>query len=216
VLQQTTADLEAGEQQYYSVEWKLQELASSIYSMAGADGAMYAFRTHLFSPCPPDTLIEDFVIPISFVRQGKRVVHQPEALGWEGGPESLQEEFRRRVRIAAGAAQALLRGNGWPVGAPLRFWFVFISHKLLRWVSPLTGLAALAFAAAALPWPPAQLALAAAGAGAALALLRAFTGWRARLLDVPFYFFFGQCAHLLGLIKGATGRQSVLWEKASR
>jgi len=216
VLQQTTADLEAGEQQYYSVEWKLQELASSIYSMAGADGAMYAFRTHLFSPCPPDTLIEDFVIPISFVRQGKRVVHQPEALGWEGGPESLQEEFRRRVRIAAGAAQALLRGNGWPVGAPLRFWFVFISHKLLRWVSPLTGLAALAFAAAALPWPPAQLVLAAAGAGAALALLRAFTGWRARLLDVPFYFFFGQCAHLLGLIKGATGRQSVLWEKASR
>jgi cellulose synthase/poly-beta-1,6-N-acetylglucosamine synthase-like glycosyltransferase len=184
--------------------------------MAGADGAMYAFRTALFEPCPPDTLIEDFVIPISFVRKGMRVVHQPAAVGWERGPESLREEYRRRVRIAAGAAQALLRGNGWPVGAPLRFWFVFVSHKLLRWLTPLTGLAAVASAAAAWPWPPAQLVLALSGAALLMALLRAATGWRNRLLDVPFYFLFGQAAHLIGLLKGVAGRQSVLWEKASR
>lgn len=216
ILQETTGDLEAGEQQYYSVEWRLQELASSIYSMAGADGAMYAFRTRLFQPCPPDTLIEDFVIPISFVRRGKRVLHQPQAIGWERGPESLREEFRRRVRIAAGAAQALLRGNGWPVGAPLRFWFVFVSHKLLRWITPLTGLAALAAAVAARGWLPAQIALWGVAGAALLALLRAVTGWQARLLDVPFYFLFGQAAHLIGLLKGAAGRQSVLWDKASR
>jgi len=216
ILQETTGDLEAGEQQYYSVEWKLQELASAIYSMAGADGAMYAFRTRLFQRCPPDTLIEDFVIPISFVRQGKRVLHQPAAIGWERGPESLGEEFRRRVRIAAGAAQALLRGNGWPVGAPLRFWFVWFSHKFLRWVSPLTGLAALAAAVAVRGWLPGQIALWGFAAAALLALVRAITGWQARVLDVPFYFLFGQCAHLIGLVKGAAGRQSVLWEKASR
>jgi len=216
ILQETTGDLEAGEQQYYSVEWKLQELASAIYSMAGADGAMYAFRTRLFQPCPPDTLIEDFVIPISFVRQGKRVLHQPAAIGWERGPESLGEEFRRRVRIAAGAAQALLRGNGWPVGAPLRFWFVWFSHKFLRWVTPLTGLAALAAAVAVRGWLPGQTALWGFSATALLALVRAITGWQARVLDVPFYFLFGQCAHLIGLVKGAAGRQSVLWEKASR
>jgi biofilm PGA synthesis N-glycosyltransferase PgaC len=216
ILQETTGDLEAGEQQYYSVEWKLQELASAIYSMAGADGAMYAFRTRLFQRCPPDTLIEDFVIPISFVRQGKRVLHQPAAIGWERGPESLGEEFRRRVRIAAGAAQALLRGNGWPVGAPLRFWFVWSSHKFLRWVSPLTGLAALAAAVAVRGWLPGQIALWGFAAAALLALVRAITGWQARVLDVPFYFLFGQCAHLIGLVKGAAGRQSVLWEKASR
>lgn len=216
ILQETAPDLEGGEQQYYSVEWRLQELASSIYSMAGADGAMYAFRTPLFEPCPPDTLIEDFVIPISFVRKGRRVVHQPEAVGWERGPESLREEFRRRVRIAAGAAQALLRGNGWSLGAPPRFWFVFVSHKLLRWLTPLTGLAALACAAAAPGWLPARIALVSAAATVVLALLRAVTGWRARMLDAPFYFLFGQCAHLIGLVKGAAGRQSVLWEKASR
>jgi len=216
ILQETTGDLEAGEKQYYSVEWKLQELASEIHSMAGADGAMYAFRTRLFQPCPPDTLIEDFVIPIGFVRQGKRVLHQPAAIGWERGPESLGEEFRRRVRIAAGAAQALLRGNGWPVGAPPRFWFVWFSHKFLRWMTPLTGLAALAAAVAARSWLPAQLALWGFAAVAVLALVRAVTGWQARVLDVPFYFLFGQCAQLIGLIKGAAGRQSVLWEKASR
>ena len=216
ILQETTGDLEAGEKQYYSVEWKLQELASAIYSMAGADGAMYAFRTRLFRPCPPDTLIEDFVIPISFVRQGKRVLHQPAAIGWERGPESLAEEFRRRVRIAAGAAQALLRGNGWPVGAPARFWFVWFSHKFLRWVAPLTGLTALAAAVAARGWLPAQAALWGFAVVALLAVVRAVTGWQARVLDVAFYFLFGQCAQLIGLIKGAAGRQSVLWEKASR
>jgi len=63
VLTGTTQALNEGEGEYYSLEWFLQEEAGRMYSMAGADGAMYAFRRELFRPSPPDTLIEDLVMP---------------------------------------------------------------------------------------------------------------------------------------------------------
>lgn len=216
VLTGSAPQLDAPTEGYYSLEWLLQERASEIYSMPGADGAMYALRRELFRPCPPDTLIEDFVIPMAVVRQGKRVVFAPQAVGWEQGPASLAEEFRRKVRIAAGAAQALLRGNGWPGRAPLRFWAVFVSHKLLRWISPLTGMLALLLAAACFDRDLGRLVLAGFLVTAGLAFIRLLTGWGHLAVSAPFYFLFGQAALALGLVKGVFRRQSVLWAKADR
>jgi biofilm PGA synthesis N-glycosyltransferase PgaC len=216
VLQDTTPDLDRPTGQYYSVEWALQENSSIVYSMTGADGAMYALRRELFRPCPIDTLIEDFVIPMQVIRQGRRVVMEPRAIGWEKGVESLREEFRRKVRIAAGAAQALVRGNGWPGNAPARFWFIFLSHKLLRWLSPLTGLLVLTAAAATFDEPLSRMALAGMALISVLALLRLVTGWRQTVFSAPFYFLFGQVAIAWGLVKGLAGQQTVLWAKADR
>jgi poly-beta-1,6-N-acetyl-D-glucosamine synthase len=217
VLIDTTKALNEGEGQYYSLEWFLQEEAGRMYSMVGADGAMHAFRRHLYRPCPTDTLIEDLVMPVQIVRQGFRCLMEPRALAREEGPSSSQEEFRRKVRIAAGAAQAVIRGNGLPgEKAPLRFWFLFISHKLLRWASPLMALGVVI--SAALTWtnPWSQLVLAGSFLLAVLALVR----WRNpidhRMLNIPYYFVFGQAAVLYGLWRGATGRQSVLWAKVNR
>jgi len=216
ILTDTTPDLDHPTGQYYSLEWTLQENASAVYSMAGADGAMYAVERKLFRKCPDDTLIEDFVIPMDVIAQGKRVVFEPGALGWEKGVDSLAEEFRRKVRIAAGAAQALLRGNAWPRRAPARFWVIFISHKLLRWLSPVTGVL---ITLAALLWvsePAARITLAALAVMTILALLRLITGWKHNLVSAPFYFLFGEVAIAIGLLKGLTGHQTVLWAKADR
>ncbi len=217
ILTETTQALNDGEGQYYSLEWFLQEEAGKMHSMVGADGAMHTFRRELFRPCPPDTLIEDLVMPVQIVRQGFRCLMEPRALAWEEGPSSAQEEFRRKVRIAAGAAQAVLRGNGLPgEKAPLRFWFLFVSHKLLRWASPLMALGVVA--SAGLTWtnPWSQLVLAGAAVLALLALVRWRTGVNQRILNIPYYFVFGQAAVLYGLWRGATGRQSVLWAKVNR
>jgi cellulose synthase/poly-beta-1,6-N-acetylglucosamine synthase-like glycosyltransferase len=216
VLTDTTPDLDSPTGLYYSVEWALQENSSIIYAMAGADGAMYALRRELFRPCPNDTLIEDFVIPMHVIAQGKRVVLEPKALGWEKGVESLREEYRRKVRIAAGAAQGLIRGNIWPHNAPGRFWFVFVSHKVMRWISPVVAVAALL---AALLWIrelAAQIVLAGMGILAILALCRLLTGWKHTLFSAPFYFLFGEFALAVGLAKGFTGLQTVLWAKVDR
>jgi cellulose synthase/poly-beta-1,6-N-acetylglucosamine synthase-like glycosyltransferase len=175
--------------------------------MAGADGAMHAVRRHLFTRCPDDTLIEDFVMPMGVVRQGKRVVFEPKAIAWEDGPASLHEEFRRKVRIAAGAAQALIRGNGWPANAPLRFWFIWMSHKLLRWLSPVIGLLVLILALLSWNTLLGKAVLVGWVVLAVAALLR---------VNAAFYFLFGQAAILVGLIKGVTGTQSVLWAKQNR
>jgi cellulose synthase/poly-beta-1,6-N-acetylglucosamine synthase-like glycosyltransferase len=209
-------DLDRLTGQYYSVEWQVQENSSMVYSMVGADGAMYALRRELFSPCPTDTLIEDLVIPMRVIAQGKRVVLEPKALGWEEGVGSLREEFQRKVRIAAGAAQGLLRGNAWPSNAPARFWFIFVSHKLLRWLSPITG--ALIIGAAVAWWsePAAMLTIAVVIAIMGLALIRLLTGWKHSMVSVPFYLLFGQVAMAMGLLKGLTGHQTILWDKVDR
>lgn len=216
ILVETSQDLMESERSYYSLEWALQENASALYSMVGADGAMYALRRPLFRPCPSDTIIEDLVIPVGVVRQGYRVVFEPSAVGWEKGVTGIPEEFRRKTRIAAGAAQGLLRGNVWPVGAPARFWFIFASHKLLRWLSPITGLLLLALAVSARDQLLSQVVLAGFTAIMIAAVIRGVTGWKSRLLDAPFYFLFGQAALLWGLVKGAAGKQSVLWVKLDR
>ncbi len=215
-LTDTTQRLDQAEKHYYSLEWKLQSRAAEFYSMAGADGAMYAVRREMFRACPDDTLIDDFVIAVGVVRSGKRVVFEPAAIGWEKGPSSLKEEFRRKVRIAAGAAQSVLRGNGLPFGSTARMWFVFLSHKLLRWLSPF--LLALTILVAALTWwcPLSITTLMAVVLLLAAAALKLVFGLSHPLINAAFYFVFAQVSTGLGLVKGIAGTQSVLWEKANR
>lgn len=216
-LLNTTEELRGGEESYYSLEWLMQEEASRLWSMVGADGAMYAFRRELFRICPPDTIIEDLVMPLGIVRQGFRVVMEPAATAVEEGPQGEQEEFRRKIRIASGAAQGLKRGNAWPgEKAPAVFWFIWASHKLLRWMTPVTALLCVVLAALAWPHPLAGLILAGAAGIALLGAIRKVTGWNSPLLNAPYYFLFGQIAVLIGLWRGLRGSQSVLWAKANR
>jgi cellulose synthase/poly-beta-1,6-N-acetylglucosamine synthase-like glycosyltransferase len=216
VLTGTPESLRSSEEVYYSIEWGLQEQASRVYSMCGVDGALHAFRRELFVHFPSDTLIEDFALCMGIVRLGYRVVYEPAAVGWEKGPDSLAEEFRRKVRIAAGAAQSLIRGTSLPSNAPASFWFIWISHKLLRWISPLALLAALVIAGLTWDHLASRVVIYCTAILAVLAFLRAVTGWSILVLNTPFYFLFGQMAAGWGLIKGLLGKQSVLWRKANR
>lgn len=215
-LTDTTDPLSKGTGDYYTVEWGLQEHASSLYSMMGADGAMYAIRRELFQPPAPDTVIEDFVVPMSVLRQGYRVVFEPRALGWEQGSASLKEEFARKTRIGAGAIQSLLRGNGWPRRTAPKAWFIFVSHKLLRWLSPILGAATLVIAALTLNYTLSRVVIAGSLILSLAAGLRVVSKRSHRGLDGAFYFVFGQVAAAVGIIKGLSGKQSVLWVKANR
>lgn len=217
IITDSTAAIRDSEESYYSIEWLLQEKASAIWSMVGADGAMYAFRRELFVCPPAGTLIEDLAIPMAIVNQGYRAVMEPGALGWEAGPSSVQEEFRRKVRIAAGAAQALLWRTGVPGGkAPASFWFIWLSHKLLRWLSPLVAACAILLAACTPRERLSQVVLAGTALLVGLAGIRWITGLSWMPLNAAYYFVFGQIAVLWGFLKGLAGKQSVLWAKVNR
>ena len=120
---------------YWRLEEKIKSLESETGSVMGADGSLFAVRRTLFRPVPVD-LIDDFYTSISILCRGWRVVHAREFLAFERSSTSPREEFRRKIRIACRVfschrmlLKQLLRLH------PLDM-YKYVSHRLLRWLSP--------------------------------------------------------------------------------
>src|SRR5690606_36955376 len=125
------------ESAYWSYESAIKLEEGRRGALIGANGGLYALRRILFSPLPPDTIVDDFVIPLRVLEQGKAVVYEEQAVALEETTEDYGREFGRRARIAAGNFQALtlvprllLPSAGF---AAYAFW----SHKVIRWCAPL-------------------------------------------------------------------------------
>ncbi len=124
----------AGEGIYWKYESFLKRLDSEFYSVVGAAGELFSIRTSLFHEVPPDTIIEDFVQSLQLCKDGWLVRYEPNAYATESASSSMQEEQKRKVRIAAGAFQAMiiLRDLFNVFRYPILS-FQFISHRILRW-----------------------------------------------------------------------------------
>jgi cellulose synthase/poly-beta-1,6-N-acetylglucosamine synthase-like glycosyltransferase len=203
---------------YYRYERWVQRAESEVGSMVGADGALYAIRRSLFVPPPDDTILDDMVIPMSVVRGGRRVVYEPEAHAVEPGSDTAREELSRKIRVIAGAVQFMCRdSSAIPISAG-QVIFSLVSHKALRWLSPLFVAGALtsSIALAQTAWwysaaLAIQTALIAVGLAGCSRTLR-----RINAVAIAHYFCLVQAAAAVGLIRGLTGRQSVLWRRFDR
>ena len=139
---------------YWDWETKLKVAESALDSCIGANGAIYAMRAELFwREIPNNTLIDDFVFGVKVREQGFRMVYEPNAVAEEDLPD-VADEWTRRVRIGAGAYQALSLCRRallpLPLESPsphespnhritessLSFPWMFWSHKVLRWFTP--------------------------------------------------------------------------------
>jgi biofilm PGA synthesis N-glycosyltransferase PgaC len=212
------SDFGEGESLYYRLERALQRGESTVGSMIGVDGGMYVVRRELFRPLPPDTILDDFVTTMRVIQQGKRVVYEPTAVATENGTPLARQEFRRRVRVTAGAVQCLKRGDWPPLRRPVEFW-QFVSHKLLRWAGPI-WLGALVVASAIL-WNAGlvyRFALAAQVLGYVLAVAATFSLRlrKTRLGGVAFYFAMSHIAMAVGIVKGLLNFQRVVWNRTER
>ncbi|MGA7928929.1 MAG: glycosyltransferase family 2 protein [Candidatus Sulfotelmatobacter sp.] len=136
---------------YWRMEKKVRMLESASDSVVGATGALYAARRSLLAPIPPETILDDVLLPLQISRQGARVVFDGRARAWDDPDLGAEKEFRRKVRTLTGNYQ-LLQIAPWVLSGanPLRF--RFISHKLLRLAVPF-ALAALLVASAAVAGP---------------------------------------------------------------
>jgi len=135
---------DARESLYWRYETALKHYEGKHGCVLGANGGMYAIRRLLFQPLRPDTIVDDFVIPLRIALRGWKVPYDPGAVAYEATTEDAAHEFGRRVRIGAGNWQALMRLPELldpRVGFPC---FAFVSHKLLRWAAPLLLAIALA------------------------------------------------------------------------
>ncbi len=113
----------------------LRAAETQVGSVVGVDGGVDAVRHMLYRPMRADQL-PDFVLPLTVVEQGYRVVFEPEANLTEDTLTTEGSEYRMRVRVALRALWALWDKRGLlnPFGYKLFAWQLW-SHKVLRYMS---------------------------------------------------------------------------------
>ena len=218
------SDATAGEGFYWKYESKLKTWDSELYSVVGAAGELFSVRTSLYEPIEPDTILDDFMISMRVAEKGFRIIYEPEAYAVESGSENVSEELKRKVRIAAGGIQSIVRLRALllPFGH-FTLSFQYVSHRVLRWtITPFLMILAFVLnwmilgnnqSAVYLTMFSLQL----------LFYCSAALGWmleknkvRVKLLFVPYYFCMMNYAVIAGIKRYLTKQQSVTWEKAKR
>ena len=217
-LQSEQSSFGLAEALYYRLERSIHSGESNLGAVMGVDGGMYIIRRELFCELPVDTVLDDFSISMHVLRARKKLLYEPTAIADENSTELAMDEYRRRVRIGVGAAQVIARGHRPRCSQPGRM-ILFVSHKLLRWMSPwlLLGLLgasiALSFCEriALCILVPILLIAGIALAGALLPKLR-----RHWVVAVPFYFVLSQIAMAWGVIRGLLFDSSGVWARTKR
>ncbi len=124
---------------YWKYESKLKELDYRLYSAVGAAGELFALRRELFEPLPDDTLLDDFVLSMKIAMNGHVIAYCKDAYAIEEASAGMKEEGKRKVRIAAGGLQSIIRLK--PLLNIFRYGTLswqYTSHRVLRWsVTPL-------------------------------------------------------------------------------
>jgi biofilm PGA synthesis N-glycosyltransferase PgaC len=220
-----------GEGLYWKYESFLKKTDSAFYSVVGAAGELFSFRSSLFEAIPDNVILDDFVSSLKVAQKGYRIVYEPDAYAIELPSLSLQDEKKRKVRIAAGGFQAI--GLLTPL---LAFWkyprlsFLYISHRLLRWALSPFCLVLAFLSNGMLLLPKAALFLGSAGLPltllflgqlcfygiAAMASLSPSLRQRSRLAKLAYYFTFMNACAILGFFRFLRGNQKAIWEKAKR
>lgn len=214
----------AGEGLYWRYESLLKKLDSEFNSVIGAAGELFSMRTVLYQELPESTIIEDFVLSLQVCIKGFIVKYEPEAYAMETASKSLKDEQKRKIRISAGAFQAmgllkvLFNFLKYPVIS-----FQFISHRVLRWtLCPvclflifIVNLLLIISKSDDLYYLTFYLQV--------FFYLLALIGWimankniRVKALYVPYYFLFMNVSVIIGFKRFLQNEQSVLWEKSAR
>jgi cellulose synthase/poly-beta-1,6-N-acetylglucosamine synthase-like glycosyltransferase len=176
---------EAGTNQeglYWRYELWLRAHESALASVTAGNGAIYAVRPLAYVEVDP-VMGHDLAFPFNLVKRGWRAVYAPDALATEKMVPSIEGEWRRKRRMMSHAWPIVLRGGLLsPRGYPPLYAAMVLSHRALRYATPLLHIG---LALATLPLLRRPLYRAAAAAQAALlgaALAGGGVPWRPLLL----------------------------------
>jgi len=212
-----------GEGAYWKYESFLKKLDSELYSAVGAAGELFAIRTELFEQVEKDTLLDDFIISLRIAMKGYKIKYTPDAWAAETASENVSEELKRKIRIAAGGLQSIVRLL--PLLNIFRFGmlsFQYISHRVLRWsIIPvllpvllilsfllkdysviyniLFNMQLLFYMLAAAGW-----------------LMEKYNFAVPKLLYLPYYFYIMNYAVYRGMLRLVMKKQAVNWERSKR
>lgn len=212
----------AGEGLYWKYESALKRWDAELFSAVGAAGELFAIRTNLFNEVEPDTLLDDFIISLRVAMQGYKIDYDPDAYAIETASANVKEELKRKIRIAAGGIQSVVRL--YPLLNIFRYGllsFQYISHRVLRWtITPLCLLAILIVNAVLATQSGLFLFILALQV---LFYIFALIGWmledrklKVKIFFIPYYFFIMNYAVYMGFARYLKKSQSVNWERAKR
>lgn len=209
---------------YWKYESTLKRWDGELYSAMGAAGELCAIRRSLYEPMPENALLDDFVMSLRMVDKGYKIAYTSEAYAMEYGSANLEEESKRKRRIAAGGLQSIwwLRSMLNPLHQPVVA-FQYISHRVLRWsITPIALLLLI----------PLNVLLVFLKAGAVynwiwvlqiLFYIAAFLGYllerkgkKNKFLYIPYYFLFMNLNVFKGMAYLKSHKSSGAWEKAKR
>ncbi|MDF1658659.1 MAG: glycosyltransferase [Verrucomicrobiales bacterium] len=193
-------------------------------NMMGAFGACYALRAKLFVPVPTQYIVDDFFQTMACLEGGHLAIVDLEAEVYEAVSVQIEEEFRRKTRIATGNFQNLK--HFWkfflPWNGGLATTFAFWSHKGFRWVGPhlmrlmLGSAVVLSFIN---PWywiALAGLLVSGLAAGIDLFLSRKEGRPHIKLFRFTRYFYAMNYAVWLGYLAFRRGVRNSVWEPTKR
>jgi cellulose synthase/poly-beta-1,6-N-acetylglucosamine synthase-like glycosyltransferase len=205
----------SGGEAYWSYEIRLRVGESSLGSLIGVSGCLYAVRKSAYRPIDPG-LISDFAIAMKMQEQGLRTVLAPDACCHESTLEDGTRELSMRVRVGVRSLNALVRERRFlnPVKYG-RFAWQLWSHKVLRYASPFLWIGAFTanvllinYHVAYLVMFAGQCAIIAAGvAGFMLQDRKRDLG----VLTKPYYLVLTNLASLIAALRYLRGERMVVW-----
>ncbi len=200
---------------YWSYEILLRRLESAAGSTVAVTGACMALRRCLYRPLGAADDIDD-AAPIDVILQGRRTVFVEEARAYDRLPQRSGDELSSRRRIVSKNLTALLNRAGilhpWrhPKAA-----VAFLSHRVMRYLSPVFLLVLLISNLALAHQPVFRL----SAAAQVLFYAGALTGYLAdrRRREVPvlstlFAFCLANTGFLLGLWSALRGRSAATYQ----
>jgi lipopolysaccharide/colanic/teichoic acid biosynthesis glycosyltransferase/cellulose synthase/poly-beta-1,6-N-acetylglucosamine synthase-like glycosyltransferase len=210
----------AGEAAYWAYQTRLKADEATLGSPMGAHGAFYLFRREHWRTLAPDTINDDFILPMTIVLDGLRGVYDNRVVAYEEEKTRHDDEFRRRMRIGAGNLQQAIRP--FRLADPRRpgLAFTFLSGKALRAIVPfLLILALLSNLWLAITSDPVYRFLLAVQiafyALAALIIAIRWAPWPGPTRWVA-YFVEGHVANLMGSVRYLAGLDRGRWTRAAR
>jgi len=130
---------------YWRLEMGVRELESGLGGITAGNGGIYAVRRGAYRFLEPSRS-HDLSFPFELRKAGWRSVYVPDARAEERMVPTLEGEFARKRRMMVGIPDIVIADRMWdPRGYGPLYAFQILSHRVLRYASPLLHL--LAFAA---------------------------------------------------------------------
>jgi cellulose synthase/poly-beta-1,6-N-acetylglucosamine synthase-like glycosyltransferase len=128
---------------YWRYEMRVREMESALAGVTAGNGAIYAVRAAAYLPLSPSAS-HDLSFPFELARRGLRSLYVPWARAEEKMVPTLEGEFARKRRMMVGLWDIVV-GEGMlaPRGYSPLYAFELVSHRLLRYLTPLLHLLAL-------------------------------------------------------------------------